>query len=77
MHLDLHEYNIGDVGFKKVCHALSGSTSAELERIDLGGNNLTCRDTYHIAAFVKDCQGLKVLCLENTRLKSKEVKLIG
>ena len=77
MHLDLHEYDMSDVGFKKVCHALSGSTSAELELIDLSGNNLTRRGTERIVAFVSDCQGLKVLCLEDNRLKSKGVKLIG
>ena len=74
--LNLADCELGDDGVKKVCHALFDSDSS-LEHLDLSANELTRRGAKHIADYIRDCEGLKVLRLEDNELTSKGVELLA
>ena len=75
-YLDLSDCDLGDSGVKKVCHALFDSDSS-LEHLNLSANDLTRKGAKHIADYIRDCESLKVLRLEDNELTSKGVELIA
>jgi Ran GTPase-activating protein 1 len=75
-YLNLSDCDLGDEGVKKVCHALFDSDSS-LEHLNLSANDVTRRGAKHIAEYIRDCEGLKVLRMEDNELTSKGAELIA
>eukprot|EP00804_Cyclotella_cryptica_P025796 CCRYP_002676-RA/>CCRYP_002676-RA protein AED:0.00 eAED:-0.00 QI:0/-1/0/1/-1/1/1/0/476 len=75
-YLNLSDCELGDDGVKKVCHALFESDS-QLEHLDLSANELTRRGAKHIADYIRDCEALKVLRMEDNEITSKGVVQIA
>lgn len=71
-YLNLSDCELGDDGVKKVCHALFDSDSS-LEHLNLSANEVTKKGAKHIAEFIRDCEALKVLRLEDNELTSRGV----
>ena len=75
-YLNLCDCSLGDDGVKKVCHALFESDS-QLEHLDLSANELSRKGAKHVADFIRDCEGLKVLRMEDNEITSKGVELLA